>query len=133
MRVLCITALLTPLGAYATDLSLRIINAPTSSTIHVALFDSPDAYAGKKALVSKKLPAQAEATELIFPGLAPGRYAVRVSADENGNAALDTNLLGILIERYGFSNNAKANFGPPDFDAAAVDVDADGQIVIHLR
>jgi hypothetical protein len=35
--------------------------------------------------------------------LAPGRYALRVFADENGNGKLDSNLMGLPIERYGFS------------------------------
>lgn len=130
---LCIAALLSPLSAFAADLELSIVNAPIPSTLYVALFDSANAYDGKKALASKNLPAQAEATTLTFAGLAPGRYAVKIYADENGNATLDTNLIGMPIERYGFSNDAKANLGPPDFDAAAVGVDADTRIVIKLR
>ena len=68
-----------------------------------------------------------------LPGPAPGRYAVRAFADENGNGKLDTNLLGMPTERYGFSNDAKGNRGAPDFEAAAIGVDADLQTVIHLR
>jgi uncharacterized protein (DUF2141 family) len=56
-----------------------------------------------------------------------------VFADENGNGKLDTNLVGMPTERYGFSNDAKGNRGAPEFDAAAIAVDADLQAVIHLR
>ena len=61
---------------------------------------------------------------LSFPGLAPGRYALRVFADENGNGKLDTNLMGMPTERYGFSNDAKGNRAAPGFDAAALQVNA---------
>jgi uncharacterized protein (DUF2141 family) len=58
---------------------------------------------------------------------------VRAFADENGNGKLDTNLMGMPTERYGFSNDAKGNRAAPDFEAAAIGVDADLQTVIHLR
>ena len=54
--------------------------------------------------------------------LPPGRYALNAFHDENGNGVLDTNALGIPTEGYGFANDAKAQFGPPTFEAAAVTV-----------
>ena len=55
-------------------------------------------------------------------------------ADENGNGKLDTNPVGLPIERYGFSNDAKGNRGAPDFETAALSVESsDLQTVIHLR
>lgn len=47
--------------------------------------------------------------------LNPGKYAFRYFHDENKNKKLDTNLLGIPREGFGFSNNAKGKFGPPSF------------------
>lgn len=41
--------------------------------------------------------------------------------------------MGMPIERYGFSNDAKGNRAAPDFEAAAIAIDADMQTVIHLR
>lgn len=57
-----------------------------------------------------------------FRGLKPGRYAVAVYHDENGNNELDRNPLGMPTEGYGFSRDAKGFAGPPKFDDAAVDV-----------
>lgn len=49
----------------------------------------------------------------------PGRYAVAVAHDENRNRALDTNLVGIPKEGFGFSAGAEVGaFGPPDFEDA---------------
>ncbi len=54
-----------------------------------------------------------------FSGLPAGAYAVAVMHDENNNAKLDTNFLGIPTEGFGFSNNAKAHtFSPASFDEA---------------
>jgi uncharacterized protein (DUF2141 family) len=56
--------------------------------------------------------------------LAPGRYAVSVIHDANGNGDIDRNLLGVPTESYGFSNNARPKLAPPSFDDAAVVVRA---------
>ena len=45
--------------------------------------------------------------------LAPGRYALSAFHNENDNGELDTNLLGVPSEGYGFGNDASAAFGPP--------------------
>jgi uncharacterized protein (DUF2141 family) len=39
--------------------------------------------------------------------------------DENMNGKLDANWLGIPLEGYGFSNDAKAAMGAPSFSAAS--------------
>jgi uncharacterized protein (DUF2141 family) len=57
-----------------------------------------------------------------FNGLAPGRYALRVFHDVNGNGALDTNVMGIPVEPFGFSNNVMGMMGPPSFDQAAFEI-----------
>ncbi len=53
-----------------------------------------------------------------FEDILPGTYALAVIHDENMNGKLDTNWLGIPIEGYGFSNDAKGLFGAPSFSAA---------------
>jgi uncharacterized protein (DUF2141 family) len=134
VRALCAAALLAPLGALAADLSLSVADGPAAdATLYVALYDSAAGFAGSQSLASQTVPMRAGTARLVFPGLAPGRYAVRAFADENGNGKLDTNLMGMPTERYGFSNDAKGNRGAPDFEAAAIGVDADLQTVIHLR
>ncbi|MCR6477379.1 DUF2141 domain-containing protein [Variovorax sp. ZS18.2.2] len=133
VRAMCAAALLAPLGALAADLSLSVADGPVAdATLYVALYGSAAGFTGT-ALASQMVPMRAGAAQLVFPGLAPGRYAVRVFADENGNGKLDTNLFGMPTERYGFSNDAKGNLGPPEFDAAAIGIDTDLQTVIHLR
>ena len=47
--------------------------------------------------------------------LSPGQYAIRYYHDEDDNGEMDTGLFGIPKEGYGFSNNARGKFGPPEF------------------
>lgn len=58
-----------------------------------------------------------------FEDIPPGTYALAVVHDENMNGKLDTNLLGIPKEGYGFSNDAKALLGAPTFSAASFPYD----------
>lgn len=53
---------------------------------------------------------------LLIQDLKPGKYGLKYFHDENNNNKLDVNWIGIPIEGYGFSNNAKGRFGPPAFE-----------------
>ena len=78
--------------------------------------------------------ANVGALRFILRDLPPGRYAVNAFHDENDNGELDTNLVGIPSEGYGFANDPDSSFGPPDFEAAAVNVgDAAEVAVMTLR
>jgi uncharacterized protein (DUF2141 family) len=70
-------------------------------------------------------PAVQGDTTLVFTGLEPGTYAVRMFHDENGDGQMATNLFGLPTEGFGFSNGARAGFGPPSFADMQVTVAAD--------
>ena len=77
-------------------------------------------------------PADKAAT-ITFRGVAPGRYAIAVFHDENGNGKMDKALL-IPKEGFGFSRDAPVRMGPPPFSAAAFDVaDKDVRQSIKMR
>jgi uncharacterized protein (DUF2141 family) len=48
--------------------------------------------------------------------LKTGKYAFKFFHDENSDEKINTNFMGIPREGFGFSNNAKATFGPPAFE-----------------
>ncbi len=68
---------------------------------------------------TKSVPARQHG--IGFDALPPGRYAVAVIHDENGNAKLDT-FAGIPREGFGFSQNPTIRFGPPKFSAARFEI-----------
>ena len=59
---------------------------------------------------------------VMVPDLPSGKYAVAAYVDNNKNGKQDKNFLGTPIEFYGFSNDVRGRFGPPDFADAAFDI-----------
>lgn len=101
----------------------------------VALFDSEDTFLGTTYFRATREEVAAKgAMTLTIKDLPFGKYAISIFHDENNNQDLDTNKVGIPKEPYGFSNNARGFFGPPNFDSAAFDHQQSNQkIAIRLR
>jgi uncharacterized protein (DUF2141 family) len=102
---------------------VKVLNIQNrNGTVDCALFDSPAGFpreflhSAQNVMVIK---IRNTAARCDFEAIPPGTYALAVIHDENSNGKLDTNVLGIPTEGYGFSNNAKALIGTPSFSAAA--------------
>lgn len=95
--------------------------AVAKGRIHVGIYKDAASFPKKKyAFAGKEMPVNAVGSmEVIIPDLAPGRYAVAVFQDTNDNGKLDTNVFGVPIEPYGFSNGTLAKWGSPKFESAA--------------
>jgi uncharacterized protein (DUF2141 family) len=52
-----------------------------------------------------------------------GEYGVAAMHDENKSGNMDYTLIGLPKEIYGFSNNKRAVFGPPGFEACRFVID----------
>ena len=93
----------------------------SSGEIGVLLFDRATGFPGdsKASIRHRVVPARTGQVALNFEDLPFGTYAVAVIHDLNGNRQVDTNLLGIPKEGYGFSNNARSLFRAPRFHEAA--------------
>ncbi len=65
---------------------------------------------------------------IMVENIKPGKYAFKYFHDENKDKKLNTNILGIPKEGYGFSNNAKGKFGPPSFREMIFKVNQDSLI-----
>lgn len=88
-----------------------------------AVFDSKAAYdANTGPIRTILLPAAEGNFSATFGGLPPGRYAVKSFHDRDGNGKMRFSPIGIPMEPYGFSNNARAPFGPPSWRAASFEV-----------
>lgn len=94
-----------------------------------------DVYAeGRKRVARQRLRAAVGTARAVIADLAPGAYAIEVYHDENANRRLDTGgLIGLPIEGYGFSNDAKIRMGPPSFEAMRVDVPAGAAVATTIR
>jgi len=91
--------------------------------VHVALYDNPGAFPDSDGMRTEtKVVPSGRRVSVTFANIAPGRYAIAVYHDENGNHDFDQGLFGIPLEDYGFSSGAVAFFGPPSFNDAAFNV-----------
>ena len=78
-------------------------------------------------------PGQRQAT-VVWEHLPPGDYGVAAIHDENRNARLDRNFIGIPKEGFGFANNPHVGLSAPPFQAALVHVKCPAtDIDIHLQ
>ncbi len=98
--------------------------------ILLQLFDSNENYQSNKAYSANMIKAKQGIVSISFNNLSAGEYAIRYFHDENDNGQLETNLFGMPVEGYGFSNNAKADFGPAAFDDMKVTI-TDKNLVTH--
>ncbi|MGR3914222.1 MAG: DUF2141 domain-containing protein [Gammaproteobacteria bacterium] len=128
-------AMLSTAPAHSGDLTVvfRGLEADAGGTLFVALHDaSQEDFPGGEALRQMTAPVQQETVRVVFAGVAPGVYAISSFRDENGDGELNSTIFGIPTEDYAFSNDARAAFGPPDFEKAAFDVGDDG-MSIHIK
>ena len=96
-----------------------------NGTVQIGLFNSEETWkAGRDEFKATKIGIINGKAVWDVENIPYGFYAVRLFHDENNNDKMDTNFLGIPVESYGFSNNAKGLFGPPDFDKAKFVLDA---------
>ena len=111
-------------SASAATIEVRVSNvAGGKGTVNVAVCDKERFL--KQCAYSASVPAQEGETVVLVEGVPPGTWAVLAYQDENENKELDRNVIGIPKENYGFSRDAKGAFGPPSFEAAAIQVSGD--------
>lgn len=109
----------------------------TRGNLGTILFRSPDGWPEDKDKSFRRGPAPIDKntrTAVATWDLPPGVYAVAAIHDENSNARLDRNLIGIPKEGFGFANNPHVVFTPPSFQQAVIHVVCPvTEITIHLQ
>lgn len=107
-------------SAAAATVEVRVSAVGPKGKVNVAVCDRERFL--KECAYSASVAAQPGTTTVTVPNVPPGTWAVLAYQDENDNGKLDRNLLGIPSENYGFSRDAVGRFGPPKFEAAAIEV-----------
>ncbi len=125
-----------PFAAHAADLTVWVDNvAVDGGQVLVGVFDKAETFP-RAMLRGERAPAMSRDASgrvtIVFTGLAPGRYALSAFHDVDDNGKLNANVMGLPTEPYGFSRDARGNFGPPTFADAAVDVPEAG-LTITVR
>jgi uncharacterized protein (DUF2141 family) len=141
MRNLICTILFTLMSPalLAATLNFSVSNLRSGKgNIQFILFESSDGFPDKAELGLRQgiIPAvrfQSPSYQVELRDLPPGRYAIAIIHDENSNGKLDTNMVGIPKEGFGFSNNPKVTFGPPSFERASFEIKDNQSINIELK
>ena len=103
-------------------------------SMYIAVFDNEASFPDfGKQLVEKVLLVDAKTLNYTFKDLPNSDYAVAIFHDKNNNGVLDKNALGIPIEPYGFSRNARARFSAPVFNDAKIELNGDKTIEINIQ
>ena len=133
MKPLFIAISITSLLLSSAIVSAKTINftiegiKSSEGKIYVQLFKGEENYKSNKAHLSSIAIAKQGQVTITFNDLGVddldndhletgdvnnNDYGIRYFHDENDNASMESNLFGMPIEGYGYSNNAKANYGP---------------------
>lgn len=121
---------------HATDVIVRIDGiAEPHGWIGCSLFRTVDGFPMETGAARVQwLKADAGRVACRFAGVPAGRHAVSVVHDVNGNRRADTNPVGMPVEQWGVSNNARPTLRAPRFDEAAFAVaEAGGEVVLDVR
>ena len=107
----------------------------TSGDVQIGLFDSKESYDGKKSkFAGAIIKVESVQVKWVIKDLPYGQYAIKAFHDQNGNNKIDTNFLGMPVEKFGFSNNIKSFFGVPKFDKVKFNFNRDAmsiKVVLH--
>ena len=100
----------------------------------VALFRSSKGFPdeARKAWRRAEVPIRKGAARAVFKNVPPGRYALAVLHDEDGDREMKTGLFGRPKEGYGVSRNPPARMGPPRYEDAVLPIRPSRRITVHI-
>lgn len=134
IRFIVAAAFVGPCLAHAADLTVDVAGLKSvKGKVLVAVYSRAEDFL-KQPTRTAAVDAHPGTVRVVIADLPLGDYALSVFQDENGNAKLDSNLIGMPIEPYGFSNDAMGSYGPPSFKASLLHLpEAGGVAAITLR
>ncbi|PZR40581.1 MAG: hypothetical protein DI538_03795 [Azospira oryzae] len=104
----------------------------TAGSLRVALFNSEEQFL-KTPYKGEIVKISGETVTVVFKNVPAGTYGASVIHDENENEKMDTGMMGIPKEGFGFSNDAMGMFGPPKFKEASFVLPATKSVSVTLK
>ncbi|MDA0378072.1 MAG: DUF2141 domain-containing protein [Bacteroidetes bacterium] len=116
----------------AQDLRIDVSHpADKTADVRVALYTSPETWLETPAFTA--IVAATDTLSVVrFSDLPAGVYGAAIYQDQNRNGKLDRNLVGWFKEPFGFSERARARFGPPKWEDALFTVGT-GELRLRVR
>ena len=137
---LSLASLLVISPAVAATVTVDVRNIETKGEMHLAIYDDADVFendngekgGAAKGIIQGVIEDVGVGNATYTFDLPNGTYAIGIFVDTNYNNEMDRNFFGVPKEQYGFSNDAKGNFGPPSFKDASFNVSGDMKLKINL-
>jgi len=95
-----------------------------TGAIMAGVYDTEAAFSGGQPVRGVRVEVSAAEVSTVVSGLTPGRYAIKIYHDVNGDGRMNTNPFGMPTEPFAASNNAPARMGPPAWADAVFEVTA---------
>jgi uncharacterized protein (DUF2141 family) len=127
---------LLPVEAGAATLTVTVMKVdPKGGTLRLSLYDEFTWLKSEdQPQASANVPAVAPETVVTLTDIKPGIYGVKLFQDANNDGKFDQNFIGLPLERYGFSRDARPFLSEPGFDRTKFTIrDGENAITIHLQ
>lgn len=128
--------LLWPVAAGAATLTITVKDIDAKGgTLRLSLYDEFSwSAASDDPLASANVPAVTPDTVVTLNDIKPGIYGIKLFQDFNNNGRFDQNFIGLPLERYGFSRDARPFLSTPSFQNTKFKVvEGENAITIHLQ
>ena len=132
--ILLIALVLMPVCVFATSVTFKIDGLRSNKGyVWVGIYDNEKKYLKEDGQITdcEQKGKITNGKVDVVCSLKPGIYGAAAYHDENGNKKFDTNFFGMPKEGYGFPNQVKARFTPPDFEDVLITVGQD-DIVLEV-
>ena len=117
-------------------MTIRVVGiSEIKGNLMLALFDKSEGFGNDNCAIKKQVIKVVQSNqEITLTDLKAGKkYAIALYHDVNSNKRLDKNFLGMPIEKYGFSNDARNTFSPPSFESAAFKFNQGEEMTITIK
>jgi uncharacterized protein (DUF2141 family) len=118
------------------DLTIHVERiSPKGGILRLGLYDAADyPRDNSKPVAFADVPATPGGVNVTLTDLAPGRYAIEAFQDVNANGRMDTSWIGLPLEPYGFSRDARPFLAKPGFNAVAFTLQpGENSQTLHLQ
>ncbi len=108
--------------------------SPRGGTLRVGLYDEANYPDDTAPAATADVKAEMGETTVTLSGVRPGTYAVETFQDINDDGKMNTSWLGLPLEPFGFSRDARPHLSKPAFERVKFDV-APGvnTVTLHLQ
>jgi uncharacterized protein (DUF2141 family) len=106
--------------------------SPKGGILRLGLYNGAGYATDGDTVASADVKAISPQTTITLHSLIPGTYAIQAFQDFNVNGKMDTSWIGLPLEPYGFSRDARPVLSRPGFDTTRFEL-LDGMNVQTLR